>query len=115
MTSTDTAVIMGLNGKRPRNIDPDDIDPTIKSIDETHLLKLYGQYPVAFNRDTNLVFHFTESLPQHPNGMRISAFDRDGLKIHSQEYFSVGGGFIVSSDDHGAEYSGDNITLPFPF
>jgi L-serine dehydratase len=37
------------------------------------------------------------------------------VKIHTQEYFSVGGGFIVSSDDHGAEYSGDNIILPFPF
>ena len=113
--ATDTAVIMGLNGKRPRNIDPDDIVPTVAAIDETNLLQLYGQYPVSFNRDTNLVFHFTETLPQHPNGMRITAFDRDGLKIHSQEYFSVGGGFIVSSDDHGAEYSGDNITLPFPF
>ena len=113
--ATDTAVIMGLNGKRPRNIDPDDIEPTMAAIDETHLLQLYGQYPVAFNRDTNLVFHFTETLPQHPNGMRITAFDRDGVKIHAQEYFSVGGGFIVSSDDHGAEYSGDNITLPFPF
>jgi L-serine dehydratase len=113
--ATDTAVIMGLNGKRPRNIDPDDIVPTVKAIDESSLLQLYGQYQVAFNRDTNLVFHFTETLPQHPNGMRITAFDRDGVKIHTQEYFSVGGGFIVSSDDHGAEYSGDNITLPFPF
>jgi len=113
--ATDTAVIMGLNGKRPRNIDPDDIVPTVKAIDETSHLQLYGQYPVAFNRDTNLVFHFTETLPQHPNGMRITAFDHDGVKIHTQEYFSVGGGFIVSSDDHGAEYSGDNITLPFPF
>jgi L-serine dehydratase len=113
--ATDTAVIMGLNGKRPRNIDPDDIVPTVKAIDDTSQLQLYGQYPVAFNRDTNLVFHFTETLPQHPNGMRITAFDHDGVKIHTQEYFSVGGGFIVSSDDHGAEYSGDNITLPFPF
>lgn len=113
--ATDTAVIMGLNGKRPRNIDPDDIVPTVKAIDETSQLQLYGQYPVAFNRDTNLVFHFTETLPQHPNGMRITAFDHDGVKIHTQEYFSVGGGFIVSSDDHGAEYSGDNIILPFPF
>jgi L-serine dehydratase len=113
--ATDTAVIMGLNGKRPRNIDPDHIAPTIRAIDETSRLQLYGQYPVAFNRDSNLVFHFTEILPQHPNGMRITAFDRDGVKIHTQEYFSVGGGFIVSSDDHGAEYSGDNIILPFPF
>ena len=113
--ATDTAVIMGLCGQRPRSIDPDQIPPTIAAIDANKQLSLYGQQTVAFNRDTNLVFHFTETLPQHPNGMRITAFDGDGVKIHAQEYFSVGGGFIVSGDDRGAEYSGDNITLPFPF
>lgn len=113
--ATDTAVIMGLCGQRPRSIDPDQIPPTIAAIDASMQLSLYGQHMVSFNRDTNLVFHFTETLPQHPNGMRITAFDADGVKIHAQEYFSVGGGFIVSRDDRGAEYSGDNIILPFPF
>ena len=113
--ATDTAVIMGLSGQRPRSVDPDDVAPTMAAIDASSELQLYGQHPVAFNRETNLVFHFTETLPQHPNGMRITAFDRDGVKIHEQEYFSVGGGFIVSGDDRGAEYSGDNITLPHPF
>jgi L-serine dehydratase len=113
--ATDTAVIMGLSGERPRSVDPDRIAPTMDAIDKDHALQLYGAYPVAFNRDTNLVFHMTESLPEHPNGMRITAFDRDGVVLHKQEYFSVGGGFIVSGDDRGAEYSGDNITLPYPF
>jgi L-serine dehydratase len=113
--ATDTAVLMGLSGHRPRSINPDDIEPTIKAIDQTGKLQFFGRQPVDFNRDTNLVFHMTESLPQHPNGMRISAFDGDGVKIHCQEYFSVGGGFIVSGDDRGAEYSGDNIILPHPF
>jgi len=113
--ATDTAVIMGLSGERPRSVDPDRIAPTMDAIDKDHALQLYGAYPVAFNRETNLVFHMTESLPEHPNGMRITAFDRDGVVLHKQEYFSVGGGFIVSGDDRGAEYSGDNITLPYPF
>ncbi len=113
--ATDTAVIMGLSGERPRSVDPDRIAPTMDAIDKDHALQLYGAHPVAFNRDTNLVFHMTESLPEHPNGMRINAFDRDGVVLHKQEYFSVGGGFIVSGDDRGAEYSGDNITLPYPF
>ncbi|WP_417846689.1 L-serine ammonia-lyase [Thalassospira povalilytica] len=113
--ATDTAVIMGLSGHRPRSVDPDDVAPTVQAIDRSAQLQLYGKHPVDFNRETNLVFHFAETLPQHPNGMRITAFDRDGVKIHEQEYFSVGGGFIVSGDDRGAEYSGDNITLPHPF
>ncbi|KZB64892.1 serine dehydratase [Thalassospira lucentensis] len=113
--ATDTAVIMGLSGERPRSVDPDRIAPTMDAIDRDRELQLYGRHPVSFNRDTNLVFHMAESLPEHPNGMRITAFDHDGIVLHKQEYFSVGGGFIVSGDDRGAEYSGDNITLPYPF
>jgi len=113
--ATDTAVIMGLSGERPRSVDPDRIAPTMDAIDRDRELQLYGRHPVSFNRETNLVFHMAESLPEHPNGMRITAFDHDGVVLHKQEYFSVGGGFIVSGDDRGAEYSGDNITLPYPF
>ncbi|MCK2166993.1 L-serine ammonia-lyase [Thalassospira xiamenensis] len=113
--ATDTAVIMGLSGERPRSVDPDRIAPTMDAIDRDRELQLYGRHPVSFNRETNLVFHMAESLPEHPNGMRITAFDHDGIVLHKQEYFSVGGGFIVSGDDRGAEYSGDNITLPYPF
>ncbi|RCK31556.1 serine dehydratase [Thalassospira xiamenensis] len=113
--ATDTAVIMGLSGERPRSVDPDRITPTMDAIDRDRELQLYGRHPVSFNRETNLVFHMAESLPEHPNGMRITAFDHDGIVLHKQEYFSVGGGFIVSGDDRGAEYSGDNITLPYPF
>jgi len=113
--ATDTAVIMGLSGERPRSVDPDRIAPTMDAIDRDRELQLYGRHPVSFSRETNLVFHMAESLPEHPNGMRITAFDHDGVVLHKQEYFSVGGGFIVSGDDRGAEYSGDNITLPYPF
>lgn len=113
--ATDTAVIMGLSGERPRSVDPDRIAPTMDAIDRDRELQLYSRHPVSFNRETNLVFHMAESLPEHPNGMRITAFDHDGIVLHKQEYFSVGGGFIVSGDDRGAEYSGDNITLPYPF
>ena len=113
--ATDIAVLMGLSGQRPRSVNPDDIPPTLEAIKKDNCLMLYGQQKVDFNFDNNLVFHMDESLPEHPNGMRITAYDRNGVKLHCQEYFSVGGGFVVSGDDRGAEYSGDNITLPHPF
>jgi L-serine dehydratase len=106
---------MGLCGQRPRTVDPDTIAPTIDAIKRDSSLMLFGQQKVDFSFENNIVFHMDESLPQHPNGMRITAFDRHGVRLHCQEYFSVGGGFIVSGDDRGAEYSGDNITLPHPF
>ena len=35
-------------------------------------------------------------LPFHPNGMTITAFGADGVEIHRETYFSIGGGFVVT-------------------
>lgn len=35
-------------------------------------------------------------LKTHPNGMRFSAFDGEGDLLATNEYFSVGGGFVVN-------------------
>jgi len=36
-------------------------------------------------------------LPQHPNGMRLTIFDEHGDMIATNEYYSVGGGFVIES------------------
>ena len=38
----------------------------------------------------------TDPLPTHPNGMRFSVFDEEGTLLATNEYFSVGGGFVVN-------------------
>jgi hypothetical protein len=35
-------------------------------------------------------------LPAHPNGLRFTVFDAQGDMLATNEYFSVGGGFVVS-------------------
>ncbi len=43
---------------------------------------------------------FTKAtLPLHPNGMRFWAWDHKGNQIAVREYYSIGGGFIVTADD----------------
>lgn len=37
-----------------------------------------------------------DPLPTHPNGLRFSVFDEKGDLIATNEYFSVGGGFVVN-------------------
>ncbi|ORY49338.1 serine dehydratase alpha chain [Rhizoclosmatium globosum] len=37
-----------------------------------------------------------EALPQHPNGMRITCYDKEGDMIGTNEFFSVGGGFVIN-------------------
>jgi L-serine dehydratase len=38
----------------------------------------------------------------HPNGVRFSAFDKDGALLSERIFFSIGGGFIVSEDERAA-------------
>lgn len=42
-----------------------------------------------------------EPLPTHPNGMRFTVFDEKGDMLATNEYFSVGGGFIVNERTQG--------------
>ena len=55
----------------------------------------------------------------HPNGMRFSAFDKEGALLSERIFFSIGGGFILSEDERvAAQASVTNQAkpgLPYPF
>jgi hypothetical protein len=42
-------------------------------------------------------------LPAHPNGLRFTVFDDKGDMLATNEYFSVGGGFVVNKETQTAE------------
>jgi len=107
---TDIAVIYGLRGEDPATCETDGIGQAIEQTRARGQLDLLGEHRIAFNPDTDLVFHFDRSLPYHPNGLRFTALLADGRAIVA-EYYSVGGGFVVKEDDSSAQ---DDITLPYP-
>lgn len=45
-----------------------------------------------------LEMHKTKVLPDHSNGMRFTAFDQSGRVLHSEIYYSIGGGFVLTED-----------------
>ncbi len=96
--STDKATLLGLAGYRPDQIDPDAADRMFDEIVNQHVLRLAGYHEVAFDYQTQLVFHYQEEL-EHPNGMRIYALDSSGVVVNYKTYLSVGGGFIVCADE----------------
>lgn len=96
---TDRAVIAGLTGRHPRTIVPETMDPLFDSVQRSRQLQWLGKHSIAFDLSTDLLFHRAISLPQHPNGMRFSAFDTDGHCLFCRDYFSVGGGFVVDADE----------------
>ena len=119
--STDKATLLGLAGYRPDTINPDEADQIFADIKTNKVIKLAGKYPVAFNYHDHLVFHNGETLPEHPNGMRIFASDSNGIVVYYKSYLSVGGGFVVCADEFNQSLNaGDSGAtaeepVPYPF
>jgi L-serine dehydratase len=113
--ATDKAVILGLLGETPPGVDPDAVDDLLARIERDGQLKLLGTYPVRFTARDNLVFHKTESLPEHPNGMRFTLTLDDGSFVE-RVFFSVGGGFIREAGEAPAAPGGAGAAqAPYPF
>ncbi|MGB8714884.1 MAG: L-serine ammonia-lyase [Rhodanobacteraceae bacterium] len=96
---TDKAVLLGLEGHWPDQVDPDDIPAILERIRGQGRLRLHGKHEIDFNEKRDLKFNKRQKLPFHPNGMRYRAFDADGNELASREYYSVGGGFVVNHDE----------------
>jgi L-serine dehydratase len=113
---SDVAVILGLEGERPEEVDCDAVPARISGVVESARLKLLGQQPVKFKPSEDIVFHKRQSLPRHPNGMRFTAgLARRGEPI-TRSYYSVGGGFVVNDDGTAAPAGGvREARLPYPF
>ncbi len=116
--ATDIAVMLGLLGEKPDQVDPARIDDLIAQIRKSGSLLLGGNRPVPFREADHLRFHFGESLPKHPNGMRLEVLDAAGLIFYSNVYYSVGGGFVLSdaeANDQGRGAEDESIAVPYPF
>ena len=115
---TDLAVILGLEGAEPDQVDPDTVPGRIARVAQEKTLTLWRGRSIAFDPREHLVFHRRERLPLHSNGMRFRAMDARGEVIHERIYYSVGGGFVVNADanEHAAAV-GDvpEARVPHPF
>ncbi|MEO8365712.1 MAG: L-serine ammonia-lyase [Pseudoxanthomonas sp.] len=113
---TDKALLMGLEGHYPNEIDPDIIPATLARIRADRKLMLSGKHPVAFDEKRDLLLNKRQKLPYHTNGMRFTAFDANDEVIATRDYYSVGGGFVVNQDDAAEDrIVADSTELPYSF
>ncbi|GAB3741740.1 L-serine ammonia-lyase [Silanimonas algicola] len=113
---TDKAVLMGFEGHWPDRIDPDVIPGSLERIRGSKRIRLMGTHEIAFDEKRDLVFNKREKLPYHTNGMRFTAFDAEGTVIATRDYYSVGGGFVVNTDEAAEDrIVADTTELPHPF
>ncbi len=93
---TDKAILLGLSGEQPDTTEPECVEPLVDRARSRHTLRLAGRIAVPFDDVNDVVFHVGVSLPRHPNGMRLAAFNAAGMELANETYYSVGGGFVVS-------------------
>jgi len=113
--ATDKAVILGLMGETPQGIDPDSVEDRLAEVELDARLRLLGEKEVPFSAKTNLVWHKTSSLPEHPNGMRFVLQLADGSVVE-RIYYSVGGGFVTAAGEAQARTDeAAPVAVPYPF
>ncbi len=94
---TDRAVLLGLEGSSPDTLDSAMVEPALKRIRTEGRIRLLGRHEIAFDEPLNLLFHNDQVLPGHSNGMRFTAHDAALAVLAREEYYSIGGGFIVQA------------------
>jgi len=108
---TDIAVMMGLSNENYNTIDTDTINDKVKTIKESGQIFIADNQAISFNYEKHILFKLSKSLDYHPNGMEFVAFLNDGT-ILSNQYFSIGGGFVVTRD--GEPVIKKRITTKYP-
>ena len=95
---TDIAGMLGLAGENFKEIDTDTILNKIDCIKSTQRINLGGEKMIPFVYGKHLVLNREHSLDFHPNGMIFRAVFNNGEEI-TQDYYSVGGGFVATKEE----------------
>lgn len=117
---TDRAVIIGLTGEAPGTVDPDRMDLIVAEVERTGKVCPPGHPSYTFHPTNDLVMDKKTPLPGHANGMRFSAFDKQGRLLLTTVYYSIGGGFVVTDTELASvqkskKAAPEAVKVPYPF
>ena len=112
---TDTAIMLGLMGNLPDQVDPVIGREKVEVVMSTGQLTLAGGHSIDFDYSLDLLFKPEIEKQHHANAMTLSALDAGGDVIVEETFYSIGGGFIVTdaelADRDSTTYDG---AAPFP-
>jgi L-serine dehydratase len=111
--ATDSAILLGLAGHMPDIIDPDAASQYLQVMRSKKEIEVPGVGVLPFDPDQDLVFELKETLPRHTNGMRFRAISPSGKEVLVEDYYSLGGGFIVRGDED--QVLSQEGEPPYPF
>ena len=88
-------------GSDPETIDTGTIPSRYQAILDNKHLVLGGKHDIHYDMDRDMLWRWDQVLKTHPNGMRFSVFGENGDLLATNEYYSVGGGFVVNEKTKG--------------
>src|SRR5262249_43328179 len=111
----DRAVGGGPGGPAPEAVAPEASEPILRRTRTEGRIRLLGEHEIAFDEPMQLLFMRHERLPRHSNGMRFTALGSDLRVLREEDYYSIGGGFIVRGDEAEASEVSSHKPPPHPF
>ncbi|MCG8310428.1 MAG: L-serine ammonia-lyase [Cytophagales bacterium] len=107
---TNIAIMLGIMGFDPANIDCAKIDDYINQVKSSGKIRMNGIHEISFDPAQNIIFNTREQPSFHSNALKIFISYGPGSK-YEDVFYSIGGGFVVKgpSDQHA-----DHTKLPFP-
>lgn len=100
---TPQALLLGLEGADCETVDTDSVPDRFESIKRNQVLTLGKDspengpvQPIQFYYEKDLEWKWGQTLPMHSNGMRFSVFNADGDLLATNDFYSIGGGFVVN-------------------
>eukprot|EP00914_Ancora_sagittata_P009171 GHVO01017671.1.p1 GENE.GHVO01017671.1~~GHVO01017671.1.p1 ORF type:complete len:546 (+),score=88.77 GHVO01017671.1:56-1693(+) len=117
--STDLAVLIGLSGTMACNADPDKALMVFGAVKNFRKLQLGGEKEICLKYDEHVVFNCDIQYDEHPNALKVTAYDKEEKVLFVEEYLSVGGGKIVTVSEFRNRSTQDvwalKLQLPYPY
>ena len=111
---TDKAILLGLSGLRQDTVDPEAIPEIIDAVAIDNEISLLGRHRIPFSVADDIEFRGRESLPFHPNALRVVATLKDGSKTEAV-FYSIGGGFILKEGETSDSTAADRVPAPLAY
>lgn len=107
------AVVYGLLGMIAEDVNPQ-VD-YIGQVKSSQTLCFGGEKNISFSFENDIVLEKKTFLPEHSNGMKFTAFDKNGQIVLEEVYFSVGGGTIARQDEISRRIDREPYQVPYQF
>ncbi|KAI1772642.1 L-serine dehydratase [Hypoxylon cercidicola] len=99
---TPSALLLGLESANVETVDTSYVPSRFAQIKKERKLYLGHGLPegkgreIDFDYEKDFKWEWSKKLPLHSNGMRFMVFDHEGMMLATNDFFSVGGGFVVN-------------------